>query len=205
MVRIFLSWPQGRKPFGKNRRSSSCPSRTAKLPIQFWFIGKNTKTSSDYFRKGVPFAGRNHDQQVHPHANARISRRPSILAVADDIALRTMLTAGLWRYGFIVWLAGNGRQAIELYTELQAEIDMVLLTVCMPGLDGPHTLAALQKVNPRIRCSFLAGDIGNYTEEELLEQGALYVFRKPLNVLKMAYLLRKLMNSRVLARRNPNP
>jgi CheY-like chemotaxis protein len=116
--------------------------------------------------------------------------------VADDIAIRTMLTAGLWRHGFIVWLAGNGRQAIELYTLLQAEIDMVLMTVCMPGLDGPHTLAALQKVNPRIRCSFLAGDFGKYTEEELLEQGALYVFRNPLNILKMAYVLRKLMSSK---------
>jgi DNA-binding response OmpR family regulator len=56
---------------------------------------------------------------------------------------------------------------------------VVLLDVVMPGLDGPHTLAALQKLCPTVRCCFMTGSPTPYTEEGLLELGAVRVFRKP--------------------------
>jgi DNA-binding NtrC family response regulator len=56
---------------------------------------------------------------------------------------------------------------------------MVLLDVLMPGLDGPHTLARLQKLSPAVRCCFMTGNHTPYTEETLLQMGAVRVFRKP--------------------------
>jgi hypothetical protein len=37
----------------------------------------------------------------------------------------------------------------------------------MPDLDGPQTLAGLQRLSPQIRCCFLSADFGSYTEDEL--------------------------------------
>ena len=56
---------------------------------------------------------------------------------------------------------------------------MVLLEVRMPGMDGPHTLTALQKLCPTVRCCFMTGNLTPYTEEALLRMGAVRVFRKP--------------------------
>ena len=56
---------------------------------------------------------------------------------------------------------------------------MVLLEVRMPGMDGPHTLTALQKLCPTVRCCFMTGNPTPYTEEALLQMGAVRVFRKP--------------------------
>src|SRR5262245_28560286 len=124
------------------------------------------------------------------------SRRPGILVVDDDLGVRNMLSAGLWQHGFMVWLAGDGPQALELYRALRAEIDLVVLDVRMPGMDGPLTLTALQRLDPEVRCCFMSGNIGPYTEEELLERGALRVVLKPFRLPEFAQLLWQLVSPR---------
>jgi CheY-like chemotaxis protein len=47
-----------------------------------------------------------------------------------------------------VWLAAGGQEALDLYQRHREAIDVVLLDVRMPGLDGPQTLAALRALNP---------------------------------------------------------
>jgi CheY-like chemotaxis protein len=49
----------------------------------------------------------------------------------------------------------------------------------MPGLDGLQALAALQELNPTVVCCFMTGHAGDYTEADLVEQGAARVFAKP--------------------------
>jgi len=60
----------------------------------------------------------------------------------------------------------------------------------MPNRDGPETLAALQELDPYVRFCFMSGDMGKYTEENLLELGAVAVFQKPL---RLSELTRQLM------------
>jgi CheY-like chemotaxis protein len=91
------------------------------------------------------------------------------------------MAAGLGEEGFAVWLAGDGEEALELYRRHSQEIDLVLLEVRLPGLDGPQTLAALRQLNPGVRCCFLSGPFGDYTDEELLALGAVAVLHKTLH------------------------
>jgi anti-anti-sigma factor len=104
---------------------------------------------------------------------------PGVLVVDDETAVLCVLAARLRIEGYEVWLAGQGRQAIELYQRHREAIAVVLLDVLMPGLDGPRTLTALQKLCPAVRCCFMAGNPTPYTEEALLQTGAVRVFRKP--------------------------
>ena len=102
-----------------------------------------------------------------------------VLVVGDEMAALGVLAARLRLEGYTVWLAGHGRQAIELYQRHQEEIAVVLLDLLMPRLDGPRTLTALQELCPAVRCCFMTGDPTPYTEEALLQMGAVRVFRKP--------------------------
>jgi CheY-like chemotaxis protein len=63
---------------------------------------------------------------------------PGVLVADDDELVRDGARLGLGRRGFRVWLARDGCEAIELYREHQAHIDVVLLDVPMPGTDGPR-------------------------------------------------------------------
>jgi anti-sigma B factor antagonist len=102
-----------------------------------------------------------------------------ILVVDDETAVLRVLAASLRIEGFKVWLASNGHQAIELYRGHLEEIAMVLLDVLMPGIDGPHTLTALQRICSTVRCCYMTGNPGPYSEEALVQSGAIRVFRKP--------------------------
>jgi anti-anti-sigma factor len=102
-----------------------------------------------------------------------------VLVVDDETAVLGVLAARLRIEGYKVWVAGHGQQAIEFYQRHREEIAVVLLDVLMPGLDGPHTLTALQKLCPTLRCCFMTGNPTPYTEEGLLRMGAVRVFHKP--------------------------
>ena len=115
-----------------------------------------------------------------------------ILVVDDEWAVRGVLSVVLQGKGFALWLAANGQEALDLYRRHRETIDVVLLDVRMPGQDGPQTLATLQEVNPRVRCCFMSGDLGSYTEGELRDLGAAAVLQKPFRVTEVAHMLWKL-------------
>jgi anti-anti-sigma factor len=102
-----------------------------------------------------------------------------ILAVDDEPAILRMLAATLRSEGFNVWLAGHGQQAIQLFLRHLKGIAVVLLDVLMPGMDGPQILTTLQKFRPTVRCCFMTGNPAPYTEQSLLQMGALRIFHKP--------------------------
>jgi DNA-binding NtrC family response regulator len=86
----------------------------------------------------------------------------------------------LARAGFGVRVAASGREAVEADREQWRAIDLVLLDILMPGgLDGVQTLAALQDINPAVRCCFMSGETGCYPWHDLLAGGALDVLLKP--------------------------
>lgn len=100
------------------------------------------------------------------------ARVPGVLVVDDEEPIRHLLQVVLHRQGFDVWQAADGLQALRLYDRFRFQIDLVLLDVRMPGMDGPQTLGALKRMNPGICCCFLTGHARKHAEGELQELGA---------------------------------
>ena len=122
-------------------------------------------------------------------ASTPMPRKYGILAVDDDREVRSLLKKGLQGQGLDVWLASNGQEGLELFWRHREEIDVVLLDVCMPGLDGPQTAAALKQLDPQIRFCFLSGDLSGYTNRKLRDLGALAVIPKPFRLAEIAPML----------------
>ena len=120
-------------------------------------------------------------------------RRGGILVVDDEASVRSLLNTVLRDQGFGVWLAVDGEEALTLYRRHRAAIDVVLLDVRLPGLDGPQILAALQALNPQIGCCFISGDLGEHSEESLRNLGATAVLAKPFRVAEIAQVVRELI------------
>jgi two-component system cell cycle sensor histidine kinase/response regulator CckA len=126
---------------------------------------------------------------------------PEILVVDDDVDVRKLLKLLLEGDGFSVRIAADGRRAIELFRHNQKTIDVVLTDVNMPDQDGPTTLAALQKIDPEVRCCFMSGHLGKYSIDQLLDLGAAHVFPKPFtSIAELRNTLRRLAEERRSAR-----
>jgi CheY-like chemotaxis protein len=134
-----------------------------------------------------------------PKAPLRAPSKPGILVVDDEECVRGTLNLALRPQGFAVWLAANGPEALELYRHHRETIDAVLLDVRMPGLDGPQTLAGLKELNPQVRCCFMSGDLGSYTEERLRNLGAAAVLLKPFRLPEVTQVLWELASHPELA------
>jgi adenylate cyclase len=71
-----------------------------------------------------------------------------LLVVDDDAMNREMLARRLQRSGYTITVAENGRVALDLLK--QKSVDLVLLDIIMPELDGFHTLEFI-KTDPKLR------------------------------------------------------
>jgi DNA-binding response OmpR family regulator len=66
-----------------------------------------------------------------------------ILVVDDEEPLRNLLRISLQKAGYSVYTAGNGKEAMEIFT--QVPVDLVLLDILMPDMDGYTLCSELRK------------------------------------------------------------
>jgi CheY-like chemotaxis protein len=130
-----------------------------------------------------------------PLTSPETARKYGILVVDDDGGVRNALNKGLHGQGLAVWLAADGQEALELFWRHGGMIDLVLLDVCMPGLDGPQTAAALQQLEPGIRFCFMSGELDGYTDQKLRDLGALAVIPKPFRLAETLPMLWELASA----------
>ena len=85
----------------------------------------------------------------------------------------------LERLGHSVLLADGGREALRVYAEKAAEIDLILLDLVMPDMSGKQVLVELRKANRKPRVLLSSG----FTQEsggQLLKEPCVTGFlRKP--------------------------
>jgi DNA-binding response OmpR family regulator len=115
-------------------------------------------------------------------------RLPGVLVADGDPAIRGLLTCGLRFQNFVVWEAESGAEAVELLRRHLDEIDLALIDMRLPDLDGLAVLGMAEQLKPGLRCCLLGGDVS--ADDALREAGAWRVFHKPFSFVEMAHCFR---------------
>lgn len=121
---------------------------------------------------------------------------PVLLLVDDEPLIRDMLANVFKLRGWQVIPASDGEEAVRLYREHPHRVDLVLLDVQMPGMDGPTTLARLREINPHMRCCLMSGNLGTYHSTDFKKWGIDELLLKPFPVFETAERLRERLPSR---------
>ena len=87
-----------------------------------------------------------------------------ILLVDDDDLVLTAVSAQLRRLGHRVATADNGQEALDKIQE-GLEVDLVLLDIEMPVLDGGKTLPRLRQLRPNLPVIIETGSMGDCAEQ----------------------------------------
>lgn len=103
----------------------------------------------------------------------------SVLVVDDEEDFLEIMKEALAIEGYGVLAATNGKQAINIFQSRAAEIDLVILDIMMPGLDGADVFSALKNIRDDVRVVICSGYSVRGIATELLEKGALAFIPKP--------------------------
>jgi PAS domain S-box-containing protein len=80
-----------------------------------------------------------------------------ILVVDDEAPVRMVTRRLLEAFGYRVALAGNGVEALTVFTARQDEVAAVITDMMMPVMDGPATIRALRAIRPDVRIIAASG------------------------------------------------
>jgi PAS domain S-box-containing protein len=86
-----------------------------------------------------------------------LGRGELILVVDDEESIREITRGTLETFGYRVLTASDGTEALALYADKKNEIAVVLTDMVMPFMDGPATIRALQRMNPKVRIIAASG------------------------------------------------
>jgi two-component system, cell cycle sensor histidine kinase and response regulator CckA len=102
-----------------------------------------------------------------------------ILVVDDEPLSRRSICRLLSRDGHLTLSAGDGREALEVFGREGQSIELVLMDLDMPELDGYGAMLEMRRQRPEVRVVFLTGFVTDVRKRELYEAGASVVLNKP--------------------------
>jgi signal transduction histidine kinase/CheY-like chemotaxis protein len=117
----------------------------------------------------------------------------AVLVVDDDEAFLASARRLLEGLGYAVLVAADGSEALRVYEQHQDLIELVLLDMVMPEMDGAAVFQALQQRNPSVRVLISSGVTELAGVRELLEAGAQGFLQKPYDAGALAEAVSKIM------------
>ena len=116
---------------------------------------------------------RNRKQQEVPERTIRM------MLVDDEAIVRSYSKALFEMHGHQVETFATAAEAIDFYQGNYSEIDLVLLDMIMPHMDGQQLFAELKRINPDIKAMLATGYSVESKVKEIVADGILACLKKP--------------------------
>jgi PAS domain S-box-containing protein len=106
----------------------------------------------------------------------------TILVVDDDASIRALAEKALSMFGYTVITAVDGNDALVKFKENKDRIDLAILDIIMPEMNGKDAFNEMRKIDPALKAVFISGYTSDIIRKRgLFEQGLEFV-AKPLNL-----------------------
>jgi two-component system cell cycle sensor histidine kinase/response regulator CckA len=120
----------------------------------------------------------------------------TVLVVEDELAVRQLFTTVLRRLGYRVFEAASGADALAVFNQHAAAIELVITDVVMPGMSGGELAQRIRGMRSGVRILFVSG----YTDDEVLHRGVLRgeedFLQKPFTPMDLAQRVRAALDRR---------
>jgi len=126
--------------------------------------------------------------------------KPTILIVDDEPGVRTALTGVLRDEGYAVEAVPSGEACIDRLT--RGPVDLIVLDVWLPGMDGLATLARLRERQVDAQVVLISGHGNIESAVRAIKLGAFDFVEKPLSLEKTVLVVRNALRQRRLELEN---
>ena len=121
----------------------------------------------------------------------------TVLIVDDDPTQRRLMQAVLEKQGHLAETAEDGEAGLERVK--RGGVDVVMLDMVMPGMDGIETLEAIKARNPDLPVIVLTAHGGIETVVKAMRAGAVDFFVKPASPERIAVSIRNALKVKDLS------
>ena len=120
----------------------------------------------------------------------------TILVVDDEPGILDIGKQFLQRHGYRVITATNGEEALHNYR--QHAVDLVILDIGLPGMDGMNCLHALISIDRNVKVIISSGYSSDGDKEEALKSGAVSFLKKPYTIHELLRITKKTLDEPAL-------
>ncbi len=119
-----------------------------------------------------------------------------ILLVDDEEIIRITGSYMLEEMGYEVLLAENGREAVEIFKDKSKVIDLVIMDMIMPEMNGSEAFLKMKDIDKDCKVIISSGFTKNESLIELRKRGLAGFINKPFRDFELGKILAKLLNSK---------
>jgi signal transduction histidine kinase len=102
-----------------------------------------------------------------------------ILVVDDEAAIGDMMQVTLEFYNYRVFVAQDSTTALTIFGKHASKIDLVLVDVMMPAIDGFATVVAMQQIRPQVNVVLMSGMVSPKMRAQAEQLGCRSFLAKP--------------------------
>ena len=147
------------------------------------------------FRVYLPAVDKEAPRPVPAARKATDKTTHTILLVEDEEMVADIGRQMLERLGYRVLVARSGAEALALYEQRQAEIDLVILDMIMPGMGGGAVFDRLRSINPQAMVLLSSGYSLNGQALDILNRGCRGFIQKPFSIGQLEQKIREILPS----------
>ena len=122
--------------------------------------------------------------------------KATILVVDDEYNIRSMMKEIMEMSGLKVYTAGNGRDGVDIYQRNKKEIDLIVMDMVMPVMDGRAAFNEIRKVDPQQKIFIISGYSQREDLQDMLDNGAVGFLRKPFQVKEIVEKINEILSSK---------
>jgi CheY-like chemotaxis protein len=125
---------------------------------------------------------------------------PMVLLVDDEELVRNTAQEMLKGLGYRVTCCKDGKQAVDYYKKSWEKIDIVILDMIMPGLNGYDTFMAMRDINQDIKAIISSGFSDDEEMQKSLKEGVIVAIQKPFRISKLSQILTDVLDNKLTPR-----
>lgn len=157
-------------------------------------LGKGTD-----FRVFLPLKAPEANAVNGSRSHARVSRgTETILLVEDEDVVRRLGVEILQRYGYQVYEAASGAEALSVWKERSPEIDLLLTDMILPGkISGSELAQRLQSEKNRLKIAYITGYGMDAVKSDCALMEGVNFLPKPYTLDELAHMVRSCLDEPV--------
>jgi PAS domain S-box-containing protein len=121
----------------------------------------------------------------------------TILLVDDEDVIIDVGKESLEILGYNVLTAKSGHEAVEIFKTKPGKIDLVILDMIMPGMNGMETFEVLKSMNPNIKVLLSSGYSAESQSAKIMEQGCSGFIQKPYGLTDLSRKVKEVIDNKI--------